>query len=566
MMTKPTSEQVTFLAAGSGATQRTVLDKLRDVVSVKDFGAVGNGVADDTAAIQAAIDAHSKVFFPEGTYKTTAPIQFNSYNELFGESKGGIAGKTKINAVGAIAAFVSKTKGVSAAFHPVFRDLTINNSIGSFAGILAGTSAIDLTDTSFAVVERCSWRYHQYGCIIGGTLAGYYNSVLDCEMSSCTNGLRFITSGNSCRVIGGRVHTCTIGIYGIACNDHFISCAIENCETGIDLDSGCAGWMIHSRYEGNGRLISTNAIINTIAGAAVLLRSGTQNNHVFGFASGGSDRIIDLGNNFSHVRSTGYSGVAPHGRQNLFYNESLEYDSNADGVADQLALSAALPAGTTLAIDSVQYKTGAASQRYEVAAAGSSRRDLNVNVFNTTVGVNYVFATRVKTNLANGWNLRSGTSFADTTYANLQIGVVDEWTILTFTFTATTTTSHVYFFTNNSTVGGGLVADAKLWIDSIYFGVGQRAPEFGEMARVRSNSVTYDPPSLNDGDGVTTTVACAGVSLGDYVSASFSNDLQGIMMTAWISSANTVSVRFQNETGGVLDLASGTLSVFVNKA
>jgi len=70
--TKPTSEQVTFLAAGTGASQRTVLDKLRDVVSVKDFGAVGDGVADDTAAIQAAVDAvpltGGCVFFPPGTY------------------------------------------------------------------------------------------------------------------------------------------------------------------------------------------------------------------------------------------------------------------------------------------------------------------------------------------------------------------------------------------------------------------------------------------------------------------------------------------------------------------
>lgn len=85
-MTKPTSEQVTFLAAGSGASQRTVLSKLRDIVSVKDFGAVGDGVVDDTAAFNAAWTASNPnpVFVPSGSYAVTGTIsgQFFSFGSV----------------------------------------------------------------------------------------------------------------------------------------------------------------------------------------------------------------------------------------------------------------------------------------------------------------------------------------------------------------------------------------------------------------------------------------------------------------------------------------------------
>lgn len=81
-----------------------------------------------------------------------------------------------------------------------------------------------------------------------------------------------------------------------------------------------------------------------------------------------------------------------------------------------------------------------------------------------------------------------------------------------------------------------------------------------------SGSAVYDPPSLVDGDGATTTVAVTGALMGDFVRASFSNNLQGVSLSAWVSSAGTVSVRFQNETGGVVDLGSGTLRVRVEAA
>lgn len=78
-------------------------------------------------------------------------------------------------------------------------------------------------------------------------------------------------------------------------------------------------------------------------------------------------------------------------------------------------------------------------------------------------------------------------------------------------------------------------------------------------------SATYDPASLVDGAGATTTVTVTGAALGDYAQASFSLDLQGILLTAYVSAANTVAVRFQNETTGTLDLASGTINVRVQR-
>jgi hypothetical protein len=73
------SSLVGFIQAGTGATARTVQAKNRDIVNVKDFGAVGNGVADDTAAIQAAINqvaslGGGEVVFNMGRYLITAGL------------------------------------------------------------------------------------------------------------------------------------------------------------------------------------------------------------------------------------------------------------------------------------------------------------------------------------------------------------------------------------------------------------------------------------------------------------------------------------------------------------
>jgi hypothetical protein len=74
------SASVQYTPAGTGAVATTVQTKLRESVSVKDFGAAGDGVTDDTSKIQAAVNAvcgaQKTLYFPAGTYRISAAITF----------------------------------------------------------------------------------------------------------------------------------------------------------------------------------------------------------------------------------------------------------------------------------------------------------------------------------------------------------------------------------------------------------------------------------------------------------------------------------------------------------
>ena len=84
-----TSSKITFTQTGTGAITRTVDNKLKDFASVKDFGAVGDGIADDTNAIRAAVTAINAVYFPPGVYRITEAILIHrSGVSLFGAGAG----------------------------------------------------------------------------------------------------------------------------------------------------------------------------------------------------------------------------------------------------------------------------------------------------------------------------------------------------------------------------------------------------------------------------------------------------------------------------------------------
>jgi hypothetical protein len=140
------AETAIYTPAGTGATTRTVQDKLRESVSVKDFGATGDGTTDDAAAIQAAVDAARRVYFPEQTgafYKCATPITLRQDTTLEGANKQ----NTVVKFFGC-SGFIADSAGAG-TYDIQIRNLSI---IGNGSGTTTDGIRIDGTSANFGRV------------------------------------------------------------------------------------------------------------------------------------------------------------------------------------------------------------------------------------------------------------------------------------------------------------------------------------------------------------------------------------------------------------------------------
>lgn len=298
------ADKITFLQAGTGAVARTVQAKLRDVVSVKDFGAVGDGVTDDSAAIRAAVAAVTatggSVYLPAGAYKVTAATGDTSNTAIYVPSNVRIVGASQVGTKivpGANNTVCFRVQGLNGGIE----NLQIDNVGSTYTNVsairLAPTDEAQITtrsDIEFNNFTNLSIRRCAEAITLrpGPTVGAqdsycYYNTFTNIDVRNCTLGI-WLKVPPTQPGSGSNRNT-------------FISCRVgeTGTNTGLKIDAGDTNKFVACSFEGITSGVSPNATPTAVQIAYNTASYGCVHNQFFGLVIEACTRDIDNDNDFT---------------------------------------------------------------------------------------------------------------------------------------------------------------------------------------------------------------------------------------------------------------------------
>ena len=318
------ASQVTYDPPFTGAVATNVEAKLAQTVSVKDFGAVGNGIADDTAAIQAAFNSGAgAVYVPAGTYLISSVqpasnqyIYGDGAASIFKQKAGGnfvrpilIATKTFVTLDNFAIDGNGNAQAAGEQNHGVFiadsQDINVMNLVvhdcqGDAIGVYSNTNAI--LCNRIRIENNTCYNFGRCAIVISGY--GAYNVVI---------------TGNITRV-GTRVTTSTAGGNGIH----------------LELDST-------PPTNPSNITISSNLVDDAITSSGIFSNLVIDGNTIRNTYNGSGFGLITLINSVGTV-------VSNNTISNLFgatSNTGIYYQDAVGGVAQNIVISGNTIGGTT---------------------------------------------------------------------------------------------------------------------------------------------------------------------------------------------------------------------------
>lgn len=215
---------VGFKSPLANSIKRTLHDKNNDLVSVKDFGAVGDGVTDDTAAFQAAIDSKRSLYIPDGIYLISSTLIITATDSLciagnnFGHVNDQTAGSV-IKFTGSASPAIRVQGGaIGVKISGLFLDIQDSSSDG-----------FDFGGAWYLKLQDCVVRNARYGVYLHYDSPDYFSGVAEltsCYFSKCTNGVK--TSKVDINVV--KVDNCTFfdGVNGVLIGDSGSASSVRN--------------------------------------------------------------------------------------------------------------------------------------------------------------------------------------------------------------------------------------------------------------------------------------------------------------------------------------------------
>lgn len=594
------ASQVTSLSALSGAIARTIQARLDDAVSVKDFGAVGDGVTDDTDAIQLAIDSGAGcLFFPDGVYLVTTlnPV---SYQAWVGAGRAATVLTWAQANIPTLNYNMVQTTGDINHFHVL--NMTLRGSrpfqtTQSFTGQDMGCFHMRAGSVTNFSLRNCvvaefgdQVNVGGFGVLLGATSGtGHVIDgivVADCLFENISNVPGVYINGD------GSFHTTLSRI------------TIERNQFTADIttsDQNCIYILGSSTNVGTDVLVDSNRFtINYPIDCAIELNwiSGFQviHNTITAFGAGTCTPVLirdgcNLGTvSGNQIQDKGTGTVGGSAISLVRFTTGTDTQTNISVLGNIIqgwgtgsqgrAINIGAGSSQIICSDNMIIGPSAASRIEAGIAIGTETRNILVsdNLFRYLMYVVTFAGTTTNVLVESNVIDRCGDGAVsmvidnapdmDLTYVVFKDNTVSNPIAGTASFISLTPAAITGNRIETNTLPPTLNAMNPSYLNKVDSIV---SPATGSGKAVVAMSYTFSQGSLpmSDGEGFTIGANLDGqvpqCAFGDQVIASFLGNSQGVTITAYVSAANQVRIRVQNETGALVTIPAGDWSVLIFK-